>query len=63
MGIVGDVRLWHIASFRCAAELGRYAGTADVEWDAPLSRFMRTRVLVQPHLNGDRAQGVIARAT
>jgi len=31
-----------IASFRCAVELGRYRGTADIEWDAPQSRSMRT---------------------
>ena len=31
------VGFWHIASFRCAAELGRYGGIADIEWDAPQS--------------------------
>jgi hypothetical protein len=25
----GDFRLWHIASFRCVAEFGRYRGIAD----------------------------------
>jgi len=25
----GDFRYWHIASFRCAAEFGRYRGIAD----------------------------------
>ena len=26
----GDFRSWHIASFRCAAEFGRYRGIADM---------------------------------
>jgi hypothetical protein len=28
--------LWHIASFRCAAEFGRYWGIADVDQAAPI---------------------------
>jgi len=31
-----DVRLWHIATFRCAAEFGRYRGIADIEQAAPI---------------------------
>jgi hypothetical protein len=27
--------LWHIASFRCDAEFGRYRGIADIEQAAP----------------------------
>ena len=28
---VHEVRSWHTASFRCAAEFGRYRGIADIE--------------------------------
>jgi len=34
--IGGDVRFWHIASFRCAAEFCRYRGIADT--DKPSTR-------------------------
>jgi glutathione S-transferase len=30
------VRSWHIASFRCAAEFGRYRGIADIDRTAPI---------------------------
>jgi hypothetical protein len=28
--------LWHIASFRCDAEFGRYRGIADIDENAPI---------------------------
>ena len=31
-----DVRVWHIASFRCDAEFGRYRGKADIDQAAPI---------------------------
>src|SRR5216684_3325657 len=31
-----DFVLWHIASFRCAAEFGRYRGIADIDRAAPI---------------------------
>jgi hypothetical protein len=31
-----DVAFWHIASFRCDAEFGRYRGIADLKQPAPL---------------------------
>ena len=33
---LGAVHTWHIASFRCAAEFGRYWGIADVDQAAPI---------------------------
>jgi len=35
-GLPTNFRLWHIASFRCAAEFGRYRGIADS--DKPSTR-------------------------
>jgi hypothetical protein len=32
----GAVHTWHIASFRCAAEFGRYRGIADIDQAAPI---------------------------
>jgi hypothetical protein len=29
-------RLWHIASFRCDAEFGRYRAIADIDQTAPI---------------------------
>src|ERR1700730_16082289 len=37
-----DVSSWHIASFHCAAEFGRYRGIADIN-QAARSQFMSTR--------------------
>src|SRR5450759_1999014 len=31
-----DGSYWHIASFRCAAEFGRYRGIADIDQAAPI---------------------------
>jgi hypothetical protein len=31
-----NVAVWHIASFRCAAEFGRYPGIADIEQAAAI---------------------------
>jgi hypothetical protein len=31
-----EVRSWHIASFRCPAEFGRYRGIADIDQTAPI---------------------------
>jgi hypothetical protein len=31
-----NVGQWHIASFRCGAEFGRYQGTADIDQAAPI---------------------------
>jgi hypothetical protein len=39
-----DVAYWHIATFRCDAELGRYRGIADIEQAAPKLNFMSTRL-------------------
>jgi hypothetical protein len=33
---IGYVAFWHIATFRCDAELGRNRGIADIEQDAPM---------------------------
>lgn len=31
-----DVDFWHIATFRCAAEFGRYPGMMDIDQAAPI---------------------------
>jgi hypothetical protein len=33
-----DAALWHIATFRCVLEFGRYRGTADIEPAVPTKR-------------------------
>ena len=33
---LADVDFWHIATFRCAAEFGRYLGIADIEQAVPI---------------------------
>ena len=33
---LGAVHTWHIASFRCDAEFGRYRGKADIDQAAPI---------------------------
>ena len=39
------VAYWHIASFRCPAEFGRYRGQADIGQAAPIRpRFMNARL-------------------
>jgi hypothetical protein len=40
-----NVRLWHIATFRCAAEFDRYRGMADIEQAAPIKRNSRGHAL------------------
>ena len=37
-----DLRLWHIASFRGAAEFGRYRGIADIDQAAPIKFDLST---------------------
>ena len=32
----GAVHTWHIASFRCALEFGRYRGMPDIDQAAPI---------------------------
>jgi len=40
----GAVHTWHIASFRCGAEFGRYRGTADIgQARTNQALFMSTR--------------------
>ncbi len=31
-----NIRLWHIASFRCDTEFGRYRAIADIDQTAPI---------------------------
>ena len=33
---VCNVAYWHIATFRCTAEFGRYRGIADIDQAAPI---------------------------
>jgi hypothetical protein len=35
--IVAHVSSWHIASFRCDADFGRYRGIADIDQAAPIN--------------------------
>jgi hypothetical protein len=40
----GDVAYWHIASFRCDTEFGRYRGIADTDQvETDQTRFMSAR--------------------
>jgi hypothetical protein len=41
---LGAVHTWHIASFRCGAEFGRYRGIADIG-QAPIKLDLRVRAL------------------
>jgi hypothetical protein len=59
----GAVHTWHIASFRCAAEVRRYRGIADIELDVPPPcncnhGFSRTRF---PEGSRSRGPGTLPR--
>jgi hypothetical protein len=41
------VAYWPIPSFRCAADLGRYRGIADIEQDALLPLQLQPRIFSQ----------------
>jgi hypothetical protein len=47
VGKSGQIRKWHIASFRCAAEFGRYRGIADIEKAAPIKPDLSVRALAR----------------
>jgi len=43
-------RFWHIASFRCPAEFGRYPGVADIE-QACIKRVYKCDACLSSHLS------------
>lgn len=47
----------HIASFRCAAELGRNRGIADIDQAAPINLDLRARALAAALVLLDRRTG------